>query len=194
MAIHHVVFLKFKTDAKKADIDLFVEELNKIPEMNREVKNWISGYSPEPKFHSGDFDFGMAGDLEDWDAMDRYMYHESHMRMVAFTDVVDYMLSFDFETDYAAPKRFPARKKVPKPRLPRLSKGNVRVPMVSGRQLKDAARVLEEVGLKVGSVEEMIGHVWAQGRVAGQVPDSGTVVEKGSSVDLTVTGEYWMKP
>ncbi|MBI4299758.1 MAG: Dabb family protein [Chloroflexi bacterium] len=195
MAIHHVVFLKFKKDAKKEDIDRFIEELNKIPEMNREISNWISGFSPEPRFHNGDFDYGLAGDLPDWDAMDRYMWHESHVRMGPFAaPVSEYMLSFDFQTDYVQPKRFPARPKVAKLRRPRLPQGKVRVPMLRGRRPEVAKELLEKAGLKVGKVDTVKRGVWAIGRVTGQEPARDALADAGSAVDLLVTGEYWMKP
>lgn len=195
MAIHHVAFIKFKKDANKEDIDRFIEELNKIPEMNREVKNWISGFSPEPRFHSGAFDFGLAGDLPDWGGMDRYMFHESHLRMGPYAAaIVEYMLSFDFKMDYVQPKRFPARPKQAKPHQPRVPKGKVRVPWVRGRQTELARQMLEGGGLRVGTIETVTGAVWAAGRVIAQEPDRDTIVDPGSAVNLAVTGEYWMKP
>jgi len=195
MAIHHVVFIKFKKDAKRADIDQFIEELNKIPEMNREVKNWISGFSPEPRFHSGDFDFGMAGDLPDWSGMDRYMFHESHLRMGPYAAAtIEYMLSFDFETDYVQPKRFPLRPKQAKPRRPGVPRGKVRVPRVGGRRTEVAMQMLVDAGLRVGNIGTVTGVVWAAGRVVAQEPDMDAIVKKGSTVDLTVSGEYLMKP
>jgi hypothetical protein len=190
MAIHHVVFLKFKKDAKKEDIDRFIEELNKIPEMNREVKNWISGFSPEPRFHSGAFDFGLAVDLPDWDAMDRYMFHQSHLRMGPYAAAtVEHMLSFDFEMEYVQPKRFPARPRKEQPRRPRVPKGKARMPWVGGRRMEVARQMLEDAGLIVGSIETVTGSVWAAGRVVAQEPDRDTIVNKGSAVNLTVTGE-----
>ena len=128
--------------------------------MNREVKNWISGFSPEPRFHNGEFDFGLAGDLPDWRGMDRYMFHESHLRMGPYAQaVLEYLLSFDFETDYVQPKRFPARTKQAEPRRPRVPKGKARMPGVDGRRMEVARQMLENAGLIVGSIETVTGSV-----------------------------------
>lgn len=195
MAIHHIVFVKFKKDAKKKDIDRVVAELNKLPERNREIKNWITGFSPEPRFHNGDFDWGLACDLEDWDAMDRYMYHEAHISAgPILKPLAEYWLSFDFEIEYAAPRRFPAQPREKKPRQPRLPEGKVRVPWVRGRRLEHARKTLEEAGLKVGKVTEAIGGVWAAGRVTAQDPDKASVVDRGTPINLTISGKFWMAP
>ena len=195
MAIHHLVFIKYKEDAKKEDIDRFIKELNTLPERNREIKNWITGFSPEPRFHNGDFDYGLACDLADWDAMERYMFHEAHISMgPILLPIADYWLSFDFEIDYVQPKRFPARPRQAKPRQPRVPRGKVRVPWVRGRRLEAARQMLEEAGLKVGSIDTVIGGVWAAGRVTGQEPARDTIVDRGMVVNLTVIGEFWMKP
>jgi len=190
-----VVFIKFKKDAKKEDLDYFIDELNKLPERNREVKNWITGFSPEPRFHNADFDYALGCDLADYDAMERYMYHEAHVTMgPILKPVAEYWLSFDFNIDYVQPKRFPARPKQAKPRKPRVPKGNAIVPWVRGRRLEDARRILEEAGLTVGAIKEAIGGVWAVGRVTAQEPDKDSIVDKGTAVNLTISGEFWMKP
>ncbi len=195
MTIHHMVFVKFKRDARKEDIQRALAEIDRLPERNREIKNWVSGFSPEPRFHNGAFDHGLACDLADWDAMDRYMYHEAHISAgPLLKPLAEYWRSFDFVVDYAAPKRFPARSKRPKPRLPRLPENKVMVPWVRGRRLAHARQTLEEAGLRVGKVEAALGGVWAAGRVTAQNPDKGTIVDKGTAINLTITGEFWMAP
>lgn len=195
MAIHHVVFIKFKKDAGRESIGEFIEELNKIPEMNCEISGWISGFSPEPRFHNGDFDLGMAGDLPDEAAMERYMFHESHLRMGPYAAaVVEYMLSFDFRTDYAQPDRFPERPLVEPERESDPGTGRTRVPSVVGHKLEEAGRILEEAGLRGGATQSVVGSVWAVGRVIQQQPAAGTIAEPGTNVDLGVTSEYWMRP
>lgn len=203
MAIHHMAFIKFKKDARKADIDLFIAELNRIPELDREVKSWVSGYSPEPRIVNGDFDFGFDAVLPDWDAMDRYMYHEAHVRMRQFAaPVVEHMMAVQFQADYVKPGRFPARQKQ-KTGAPRLPKGKVIVPTLVGRRVEDARQVIREAGLKVGTVnsitQEMLAtgkasSVMAPGRVAVQEPARETIVDRGSAVNMTLTGDFWLKP
>lgn len=196
MAIHHVVFIKFKPEAAQAEIDRFIEELNRLPDYNREVRNWKSGFAPEPRFHSGDFDYGLACDLADWDAMDRYMHHEGHLRMGPFAQgVFAHSLSFDFVTEFEQPERYPhpapARETAPGP-----APGQVTVPALVGRRREQALGMLEEAGLAAGrmttSTEGLA--LWAPGRVIVQQPGAGSVVARGSAVDLGVTGEFWMKP
>jgi len=195
MTIRHVVFIKFKKNAKKEDIDYFINELNRLPERNREIKNWITGFSPEPRFHNGDFDYALECDLADYDAMERYMYHEAHISMgPVLQPIADYWLSYDFNIDYAQPTRFPARPKQPKSIKPPVPKDKVIVPWVRGRKLEDAWKILEDAGLKVGKVEEALGGVWAGGRVTAQEPAKDSIADRGTAVNLTITGEFWVKP
>lgn len=194
MAIQHVVFVKFRKHASKADLDRFVEECNRLPAINREVKKWVAGFAPTPRFHSGDFDWGLSCELADWAAMDRYMWHEAHLRMGIFARAaVDYLLSFDFEDDYRAPETFmePAALTA----APTTPQGKLRIPVVRGRQLDDARRLLSDAGLHAEEqVEEVLGAVWAPGRVSGSEPEQGSVVAPGSTVKLSVTGEWWSRP
>ncbi len=194
MAIRHAVFVKFKEDAKKEDINRLIDEINKLPERNREIKNWVSGFSPEPRFHNGGFDYGFICDLADWEAMDRYMYHKAHITGGPILQgLARYWLSFDFNIDFVQPRRYPAKPKRSKPK-PQLPEGKVVVPWVRGRRLEHARQTLEEAGLKVGSIKTAIGGVWAAGRVTAQEPARDIVVDKGTEVNLTVTGEFWMEP
>lgn len=196
MAIHHVVFIKFKADAAKDKVRRFIRELNKLPELNREVKNWISGYSPEPRFHNGDFDYGLACDLADWDAMNRYMYHEGHLRTAPFAEpVFDYSMSFDFQTDFVQPKRYPPKKAVRR-RGRKIPAAQARVPLLFGHHTEGAKKVLAAAGLTPGRVETQqhkLG-LWAPGWAIGQSLEAGSIVPKGSTVDIFVTGEHWVKP
>jgi len=136
--------------------------------------------------------------------MYRYMYHEAHISMRQYAaSVIGHMLAFQFKTDYVQPKRFTARPKQAKPRQPRLPKGKVKVPAVRSRWTEDAKEIIEAAGLRVGEVKMFtkelmaagrVSPVWAAGLVAGQEPEEGAIMDKGSEVNLTVTGEFWMKP
>ena len=69
--IRHVVMLKFKKDADKAKIDLFIEEVKKLSHLNREVRDYSHGRCVEPRYHSGDFDFANCCDIDSHEAMAR---------------------------------------------------------------------------------------------------------------------------
>lgn len=196
MAIHHVVFIKFKADAPRRKINRFIAELNKLPEYNREVKNWISGFSPEPRFHNAAFDYGLACDLADWDAMDRYMYHEGHLRMAPFAEeVFDYSMSFDFVTEFVQPKRYPRQAQAKAPAV-KVAAGHAVVPPLMGRAVQQTAKLLKAAGLTRGAVStqrQPLG-LWVAGRVIGQEPAAGAVVPRGTAVNVMITGESWMHP
>jgi hypothetical protein len=193
MAIHHVVWIKFKKGAAKEKIDQFITELNRLPDFNREVFNWISGFTPEPRFHNGDFDYGLACDLPDWAGMDRYMYHEGHVRMGPFVgDVIDQAISFDFATDFVQPKSYQS----PPPSDERRENppaGKGYLPRLMGRRIDEARRMVEAAGLKVGKIEEQPNIFWAEGRVTEQKPAPG-ILDRGASVDLVISNKSRVGP
>jgi hypothetical protein len=195
--IRHIVFCKFKPDAGEAIIAQFIRECDKLPSINREVKNWVSGPSPEPRFHSGDFDWALSCDLEDWDAMDRYMWHEAHLRMGPWAaEAIEFLQSFDFEVDYQAPPDFPEAEHPVNDGQPQdLPTGQLALPNVRGRTTEEATRLLIEAGLTVSpETEDVLGSVWAPGRVNGTDPNPGVPVDLGTTVTLIVSGPWWSKP
>ena len=189
--IRHIVFVKFKGDATPEQIKSFREEVDKLPAFNPEVMNWSSGLSVEPRFHSGDFDWGLSVDLADWDAMDRYMSHEGHLRTGAVAGaVVESMLSFDFELETEIAQGDGRLASPPQP-PPSLGAEETVVPELRGHAVDRAAALLGEHDLQVG--DELIlvrGHVWAPGRIVATQPGSGAVVARGSTVQLSVA-EGW---
>ena len=192
MAIHHVVFLKFRKGAPKAAVERFITELNRLPDYNPEVRHWIAGYSSEPRFHNGDFDFGLACDLDDWAAMDRYMWNEGHLRMGEFIgDLFEHVLSFDFETECVVPQGS-GQAAAPKA-APPLPRGQAWVPNLSGRHLEEATELLRAAGLALGKIARQPNPFWAAGRVAAQQPAEG-VVPRGTLVDLVVASDFRVKP
>ena len=193
--IRHIVFCKFKPDAGEETIAEFIRECDKLPSINHEVKNWVSGRSPEPRFHSGDFDWALSCDLADWDAMDRYMWHEAHLRMGPWAaEAIEFLQSFDFELDYRAPPDFPEAQPTAD-QSQTLPSGQVALPNVRGRTTEEATRLLIEAGLTVSpETEDVLGSVWAPGRVNGTHPAPGAPVDLGTTVTLIVSGHWWSKP
>ena len=189
--IRHIVFVKFKSAAAPEQIEEFRQEVDRLPAYNAEVMNWASGRSVEPRFHSGDFDWGLSVDLKDWDAMDRYMWHEGHLRTAAVAaTVVDSMISFDFEIEVEvsqgdgslATERKPAQS---------LEAGMTVVPELRGRTLENAERLLGDRKLRIAEPpNEIEGHVWAPGRVLATEPAAGEAVPEGSSVGLTIASGW----
>jgi eukaryotic-like serine/threonine-protein kinase len=70
---------------------------------------------------------------------------------------------------------------VDRPRRP------VRVPDLTGRAASDAAGLLREVGLRAGLVRLKFSRDFDAGTVFDQEPVAGVNVERGQSVDLTVS-------
>ena len=144
----------------------------------------------EPRCHSGAYDWALTCDLPDWEAMDRYMWHEAHIRTMPFAqDVVEYLESFDFEIGFEAPE--PATDHpASEPAAAGLS-----VPDVRGRTEADARAVLAGAGLEAeAEVRTVLGAAWAPGRVLATRPRPGAEIAPGSPVALTVAGEWWSKP
>jgi hypothetical protein len=185
--IRHVVFVKFRPGASAPQIDEFMREVNRLTRINPEVRNWASGRSVEPRFHSGDFDWGLSVDLADWDAMDRYMFNPGHLRTGPFAAaVVDSMMSFDFEVECEVPVGSDAE-------LTPASDtgGRDRVPQLRGRSLEAARRIAAEHGLRVEEpVARQRGSVWAPDRVVAQTPEAGAPVASGDTLRLTVSAGW----
>lgn len=190
--IRHVVFVKFKADASDDAVATFIREVDRVAEFNPEVRNWVSGRSVSPRFHSGDFDWGLTCDLADWDAMDRYMWHEAHIRTMPFAnDTVAYIESFDFEIAFEAPEVEVGESWATGSEA---TDGLV-MPDVRGRTREDAVRLLAAAGLDVeAEAREVLGAPWAPGRVLATRPRPGAEVTRGSAVALTVSGEWWSRP
>lgn len=69
-----------------------------------------------------------------------------------------------------------------------VSKGSpIDVPDVTGQDLADARRQLEEAGLKVRVAEQQVHSEFDKGQVAEQTPDAGRRAAEGDTVTLTVS-------
>jgi eukaryotic-like serine/threonine-protein kinase len=62
-----------------------------------------------------------------------------------------------------------------------------KVPYVIGLSSSDAATKIEDAGLVVGTTSQQYSDSVASGEVIGQSPDAGTTVDRGSTVDITVS-------
>ncbi|HJP41735.1 MAG TPA: Dabb family protein [Dehalococcoidia bacterium] len=191
MTIRHIVFVKFREDAAPAAVEKFIEEVDRLPSINTEVKNWVSGKTPEPAFHNGKFDWALSCDLDNWDSMDRYMWHEAHLRCGAFVaPAVENMMSYDFELNFCASQDI-----VTSGPVPAVPPEQGRVPTLRGRRPQEARELLKAAGFQMNAVvNQAPGGVWAAGRVVGVDPESGSDVEEGSTITITVTGDWLMGP
>ncbi len=128
--------------------------------------------------------------------MDRYMYHEGHLRMAPFAEeVFDYSMSFDFVTEFVQPQRYPRQAKAKAPAV-KVAAGHAVVPALMGRAVQQTAKLLKAAGLTRGAVStqrQPLG-LWVAGRVIGQEPAAGAVVPRGPAVNVMITGESWMHP
>ncbi|MBU6266516.1 MAG: Dabb family protein [Sphingomonadales bacterium] len=200
--IRHVVMLKFKKDADPAKIDTFIEEVKKLSHLNREVRDYSHGLCVKTRFHSGDFDFANCCDIDSYEAMERYMSHWAHLRMTPFLpDILENMLSFDWEIDYHGPafdEKLAAEEAARE--TARVLKrhddaAKAYVPEVRGQTRERALEMLGAVGLVLAAgEEEIIGSVWAPNRIMFQSPDPDTVVDKGTAVTIGITGNWLTGP
>ncbi|WP_221795209.1 Dabb family protein [Aquisediminimonas sediminicola] len=200
--IRHVVMIKFKKDAKKEDIATFLEEVKKLPHLNKEIRDYSHGMCVrEPRYHSGDFDFANCCDIDNYEAMERYMSHWAHLRMTPFLpDILENMISFDWEIDYWGPAfdEVAAKEEAIKETARVLPIHNdatkAYVPELRGRTKAQARDMLAKVGLELGEVEDIIGSVWAPDRIMFVAPDVNTEVAKGTKVDIKITGDWLTGP
>ena len=200
--IRHVVMLKFKKDADKAKIDLFIEEVKKLSHLNREVRDYSHGRCVEPRYHSGDFDFANCCDIDSHEAMERYMSHWSHLRMTPFLpDILENMISFDWEIDYHGPAfdetlaAEEALREAARVLRHHDDPAKAYVPEIRGQTRERAREMCAAVGLVLsGAEDEIIGSVWAPNRIMFQSPDHDTVVDKGAEVKIGITGNWLTGP
>ena len=200
--IRHVVMIKFKKDARQEDIDTFIEEVKKLPHLNREVRDYSHGMCVKgPRFHSADFDFANCCDIDSYEAMERYMSHWAHLRMTPFLpDILENMMSFDWEIDYHGPEfdEVAAREEAEKEKSRVLKHHDnpelAYIPEIRGKSKEKAQAMLKEVGLELGESEEIIGSVWAPDRIMMTSPDVGTELPRGSRVNISITGDWLCAP
>ncbi len=200
--IRHVVMIKFKKDAPQDKIDLFLEEVKKLPHINKEIRDYSHGLCVTKRYHSGDFDFANCCDIDNYEAMDRYMSHWGHLRMTPFLpDILENMISFDWEVDYHGPDfdEAAAREEAEKERIRVLPKhadpNKAYVPEIRGQQRARAEEMLAAVGLELDpEAEEIIGSVWAPDRIMFATPEVGSEVPKGTKVKIGITGDWLTGP
>jgi len=200
--IRHVVMIKFKKDAKTEHIDRFLEEVKKLPHLNREIRDYSHGMCVSPRFHSGDFDFANCCDIDSYESMERYMSHWAHLRMTPFLpDVLENMISFDWEIDYWGPgfdtraAREEADKEKARVMPMHPDPSTACVPEVRGQTVRRAREMLAAVGLELDEeIEWVMGSVWAPDRIMAVTPEQGSKVARGAKVKLTATGNWLCGP
>lgn len=200
--IRHVVMIKFKKDADPAAITTFVEEVKKLPHLNREIRDYSHGMCVRTRYHSGDFDFANCCDIDSYEAMERYMSHWAHLRMTPFLpDILENMISFDWEVDYHGPAfddalaAEEARKERARVLRHHDDPAKAYVPEVRGQTRERARDMCETAGLALASdADEIIGSVWAPNRIMFQSPDPQSEVARGTEVRIGITGDWLTGP
>ena len=200
--IRHVVMIKFKKDAPQEKIDTFLHEVKKLSHLNKEIRDYSHGLCVKgARFHSGDFDFANCCDIDTYESMERYMSHWAHLRMTPFLpDILENMISFDWEVDYYGPPFDEAAakeeaEKETKRVLPiHDDPAKAFVPELRGRTRAQAEGMLASVGLELGTVDEIIGSVWAPDRIMFVTPDVNSEVPKGTKVNIGITGDWLTGP
>ena len=200
--IRHVVMIKFKPGAPREKIDTFLEEVKKLPHLNKEIRDYSHGECVTRRYHSGDFDFANCCDIDSFEAMDRYMSHWAHLRMTPFLpDILENMISFDWEIDYVGPPfdeaaaAAEAEKEAARVAPVHPDPARAFVPEVRGQQRSRAEAMLAAAGLRLDpEIDEIIGSVWAPDRIMFVTPEVGSEVDKGSSVRIGITGDWLTRP
>jgi len=200
--IRHVVMIKFKSDAKQKDIDTFIEEVKKLPHLNKEIRDYSHGLCVNPRFHSGNFDFANCCDIDSYEAMERYMSHWAHLRMTPFLPaILENMISFDWEIDYWGPgfdaksAQEEAAKEKARVLVPHADPNKAYVPEVRGQTVARAREMLSKVGLVLNEeIDSIMGSVWAPDRIMTVTPEAGSEVARGTAVKLGVTGNWLCGP
>lgn len=200
--IRHVVMIKFKKDANPADITRFIDEVKKLPHLNKEIRDYSHGLCVNPRFHSGDFDFANCCDIDSYEAMERYMSHWAHLRMTPFLpDILENMISFDWEIDYVGPAfdeqaaAEEAKKEAARVLPLHEDTAKAYVPEVRGQTVARAKEMLSAAGLVLDEeIEWIMGSVWAPDRIMMSAPEVATVVDKGTRVKIGVTGDWLCGP
>jgi len=200
--IRHVVMIKFKRDAKQEDIDTFIEEVKKLPHLNKEIRDYSHGLCTNPRFHSGNFDFANCCDIDSYEAMERYMSHWAHLRMTPFLPaILENMISFDWEIDYLGPAfdansaKEEAAKENARVLVQHADKNKAYVPEVRGKTVARAREMLSNVGLVLNEdIETALGSVWAPDRIMTVTPEAGSAVARGTTVKVCVTGNWLCGP
>ena len=200
--IRHVVMIKFKKNAPMDKVDMFLDEVKKLPHINKEIRDYSHGMCVTKRYHSGDFDFANCCDIDSYEAMDRYMSHWGHLRMTPFLpDILENMISFDWVIDYHGPAfdEAAAREEAEKERVRVLPKhddpAKAFVPEIRGQQRARAEEMLKSVGLEFDpDIEEIIGSVWAPDRIMFVTPEVGSELARGSKVKVGITGDWLTGP
>ena len=200
--IRHVVMIKFKKDARKEHIDRFIEEVKKLSHLNPEIRDYSHGLCVNPRYHSGDFDFANCCDIDSYEAMERYMSHWAHLRMTPFLpDVLENMMSFDWEIDYRGPEfdaekaKEEAKKEAARVLPIHPEPDRAYVPEIRGQTVKRAREMLATAGLELDEEMDIImGSVWAPDRIMFVTPEQGSEVTKGTRVKIGVTGDWLCGP
>jgi len=189
--------IKFKKDAPQEMIDAWMVEQKKLAHLNPEVRDYSHGMCVKgSRFHSGDFDYANCCDLDSYEAMERYMSHWSHLRMTPYLGFIENLLSFDWEIDYHGPAfdEAAAREEAEKEKARVIpihpDSAKAYVPELRGRTMAQAKEMLAKTGLELGNVEEVLGSCWAPDRIMATVPEFETVVDKGTRIDISITGDW----
>lgn len=94
--LKHVVFFKFKKDAREADIVEGVNGLKALPGIIAEIRLFECGLDVVHSERS--FDFALVSAFDNLDAMQRYQVHPAHQAAAKkMRELSDSVFAVDFE-------------------------------------------------------------------------------------------------
>lgn len=80
MAIRHVVLFNFKPGTDEVSLRQIIDQLNELPCLIDEIREWSIREDVGQRPHSSRF--ALIADFDTLDAMNRYLTHPAHVRVV----------------------------------------------------------------------------------------------------------------
>lgn len=81
MAVRHIVLFDFNREADEASVQEAIERLNRLPEQISEIRAWE--IKPDLGFREHSHRYALIADFDSMDAVNRYLEHPVHVRVVA---------------------------------------------------------------------------------------------------------------
>ncbi len=96
MAIRHVVLFSFKPTADPNVIRQLIDELNALPTVIAEIKDWAIKEDAGQRDYSAQF--ALIATFDSMEAVAKYLAHPAHVRVVdKALPLVDHLLEHDHE-------------------------------------------------------------------------------------------------
>lgn len=78
--IRHVVLFNYAADVTESQVQNIIDELNRLPSLISEIRDWQ--IAEDQGQRSGSFRFALIAHFEDMAAVERYLNHPEHVRVI----------------------------------------------------------------------------------------------------------------